>query len=186
MTYSPGKKDCTSNDGQHDFAEAIIGREDADGVLKDGMKVMLPCKFCHMGALEQLNEMGYYLEETQRAFTRLFAHRSVALYHWAPSARRKQINRYGLRPGQRPTTHAGTNWRATWVCFADTPSWAWALSGGQESAPAGEWDLWQTYTDRLTDALILPSIEGNGVHEVRTEHRVYKRDLWLAAGRVKP
>lgn len=72
------------------------------------------------------------------------------------------------------------------MCFADTPSWAWGLSGGLPWAPAGEWDLWQTWKNDLTDPRVIRSSDRpSGIHEVRTSHRVWKRDIWYVGSRVK-
>ena len=112
------------------------------------------------------------------------------LYHWAPAERRKQIVRYGLRPSMRRTSIVGAEasaWKAPVVCLGDSPSWAWALSGNLRWTPPGEWDLWQTSLDRITAPVVIPSDDRpSGMHEVRTEHRVYKRDLWLVGTRPKP
>lgn len=110
----------------------------------------------------------------------------LPLYHWAPTERRKQITRYGLRPSSRPTTNMA--WRAPYVCFADTPSWAWALSGGMSWTPEGEWDLWQTSLSELgPDVVVIPDQDRwSGVYEIRTLNRVPKSRLWLAGHRAKP
>ncbi len=164
------------------FPEVLIGKDDEDGVLRAGMAVLVPCETCGETPRDHLEFMDGHTDELSRA---LLATQPVrALYHWAPQARRKQIIRYGLRPGMRGTTSAG--WKAPYVCFADSPSWAWALSGGMRWTPAGEWDLWQTWQERLTEPIVLADPEiPSGIYEVRTEHRVYKRDLWLVGTRTK-
>lgn len=51
---------------------------------------------------------------------------------------------------------------------------------------SGTWDLWQTSLDRLVEPLVLATPNRpSGLYEVRTEHRVYKRDLWLVGSREK-
>lgn len=110
----------------------------------------------------------------------------IPLYHWSPVARRKQIIRYGLRPGMRPCIQT-PGWKAPYICFADTPSWAWALSGDLRWAPSGEWDLWMVWSNRLISPRIYKSKERpSGIQEVRTDHRVFKRDLWYVGSRMKP
>lgn len=169
------------------FPEVEIGDDllDAAGILQKGMRVLIPCA-CgetpvdHMELLEA--------EHKQASDALLQADPWRPLYHWSPTARRRQITRYGLRPNMRRTTHAGDGegWRASCICFADSPSWAWALSAGQRSAPAGSWDLWQTYLEKLTDPIVLASTDRpSGIHEVRVTERVYKRDLWLVGTREK-
>lgn len=110
-----------------------------------------------------------------------------ALFHWSPIERRAQILRYGLRPLQRPTTSIGNDgWRQPVICFADTPSWAWGLSAGMRWTSVGFWDLWQTSLLDLVDAQIIESTDRpSGIHEVRTPHRVYKRNLWHVGTREK-
>jgi len=72
------------------------------------------------------------------------------------------------------------------ICFADSPSWAWALSGGMRWTPPGEWDFWQTWLDRLADLEVLPDdVRPSGIYEVRTANRVMKRDLWYVGSRAK-
>ena len=170
--------DCT-------FPEVEILADDEDDNLKAGMKVLTPCS-CGETPLDQMDLLNGYLEE----FTRTLAQAKpiTPLYHWSPASRRKQIIRYGLRPFMRLTTSVGDGekWRAPVICFADSPSWAWALSGELRWTPSGEWDLWQTDIGRLTDPITLPGEDRlSGVYEVRTEHRVYKRDLWWVGSRIK-
>ena len=108
----------------------------------------------------------------------------LPLYHWSPASRRGQINHYGLRPSSRSTTSSK---RFPIVCFADSASWAWALSGNMKWTPDGEWDLWQTSLDRLNRPVVMPSVDrGTGIYEVRTTERVFKRDIWRVATRTKP
>lgn len=179
----PPTEDCT-------FPEVIITEDDEDGNLKAGMEVLLPCScgetpYDHMGVLE--------LEHKRAGEALLQAGPVQVLFHWAPATRRKQIIRYGLRPHMRVTTSSrddglgGNDWRASCVCFADSPSWAWALSGEQPNAPSGEWDLWQTWLGALEDPTVMASEDRlSGIHEVRITHRLFKRDLWWVGSRIKP
>lgn len=111
------------------------------------------------------------------------------LYHWSPRARRKQIQRYGLRPNMRPNIHT-PGWKPPYVCFADDAAWAWALSGEMRHAPPGTYDLWQTYLGQMPDGSLefLAAFDGDDrdFHEVRVHARVYKRHLIWVAERVKP
>lgn len=108
------------------------------------------------------------------------------VFHWSPSARRSQIIRYGLRPRMRHTLHSD-GWRASYICFGDSPSWAWALSGGMGWAPTGEWDLWQTWLSDLgPDVGVIPdATRQSGMYEIRTPDRVYKSRLWYVGSRTK-
>lgn len=157
--------------------------ESPDGVLRAGMRVLIPCPVCGETPLDSLATEQARNAELQAA---LLAHRpNMPLYHWSPRVRRKQIERYGLRPGMRATTTTG-NLGAMCVCFADSPSWAWALSGGMDWTPVGEWDLWQTWLEALDDPVVLSTPDRpSGLYEVRTESRVYKRNLWWAGERTK-
>lgn len=176
--------DC---DGGCEHPEVEIGHDDASELLPAGTKVLAPCRTCGCRPLETLNMLHHQLTENERAFGRYLTTQVIPLFHWSPRARRAQITRYGLRPCMRPTTHVGEGmtWRAGYICLADTPSWAWALSGAMPSAPAGEWDLWQTTVDRLTEPMVMPADWSNGIHEIRTASRVYKRDLWHVGTRTK-
>lgn len=107
--------------------------------------------------------------------------RPFLLFHWSPTTRRPGILRYGLVPGKRSTCNV---WRPPYVCFADSPSWAWALSGALRPDHP-EWDLWQMWSDVPSGYEELPGYgerEGR-VHEYRVYERVFKRDLWLVGSR---
>lgn len=169
-----------------DEIELSEADEDVEGNLKAGMKVLIPCPECGETPRDHMEFMDARDQELEDALLAYKPH--LILYHWSPRARRNQIIRYGFRPRMRPTigTDITVTYGAPCVCFADSPSWAWALSGEQRHAPKGEWDLWQTTVDRLTDPIVLASdTRMSGLYEVRTEHRVYKRDLWWVGSRVK-
>lgn len=105
----------------------------------------------------------------------------IPLYHWTPTTNRKSILKLGLLPNKACLT--STEWRAPYICFAESPSWAWALSGAFHPEII-EWDLWQTSIDRLTEPKRIKSYDNHRWHEVRTWHRVYKRNLWFVGTRV--
>lgn len=171
------------------YAEILVGSDMADnssGTLHQGDRILAPCP-CGETPVDALEWAEHTLDTTEAAFSALALSRDLTLYHWSPVAKRRQIIRHGLLPHRRATTHATPGWRAPYVCFGDTAAWAWALSGGQRSAPSGEWDLWETRITDLDEPRILPAPGvSNGIHEVRTEHRVRKRFLWLVGQRVKP
>lgn len=169
-----------------EFPQVLIEERDEDGPLRAGMEVLAPCS-CGETPLDHLDFMAARDEEMTAAL--LAVEPSRPLYHWSPTVRRKQIIRYGLRPAMPSVT--SHEWRAPYVCFADSPSWAWALSGNlrrrDQNAPwEREWDLWMTWQDALTEPQVLATPNRpSGIYEVRTEHRVYKRDLWLVGSRTR-
>lgn len=176
---------------QCEYPEVKVGHDIADhapaGTLLKGDVVLAPCRGCGQEPHDELDWLAHTLETTERAFTALAQSRGLSLYHWSPVSKRKQIIRHGLLPRRRPTTHATPSWRAPYVCFGDTAAWAWALSGAQRSAPSGMWDLWETRITDLVEPKVLPAPDvSNGIHEIRTEHRVMKRHLWLVGQREKP
>jgi len=172
---------------QHDCVhpEVLIETGDfgPDDVLQSGMAVLIPCPVC--GETPH-DSMGIEQARNQELQEALLAHEpDRALFHWSPRARRGQIERYGLRPNMRSTT-SSTRLGGPFVCFADSPLWAWALSGNMRWTPKGEWDLWETTLSRLTDPIVLASPErASGIYEVRVEHRVYKRNLRYIGSRSK-
>lgn len=171
-------------DHQCSFNQVLIeeGDEDEQGNLRVGMQVLVPCE-CGATPLEELELIQGHADELQTALLSQEPYRW--LYHWSPASRRKQILRYGLRPGMRTTTTTEDLGGAA-ICLADSPSWAWALSGGMRWTPDGEWDLWQTSLDRLKDPIVLATPDRpSGLYEVRTPHRIYKRDLWYVGSRTR-
>jgi hypothetical protein len=180
-----------ASEHQCEYPEVKVGRDIAAhapaGTLIDGDVVLAPCRGCGQQPHDELDWLTHTLETTGQAFSKLAQARNLSLYHWSPTSKRKQIIRHGLLPHRRPTTHATPSWRAPYVCFGDTAAWAWALSGAQRSAPSGTWDLWETRIADLVEPKILPAPDiVNGIHEIRTEHRVMKRHLWLVGQREKP
>lgn len=108
----------------------------------------------------------------------------LALFHWSPTARRGQINRYGFRPSMRSVDGL---WKPHYVCFSDHPSLAWALSGANHPEITS-WDLWQAWThnirgyEEITDTY--PDTGRTYVKEYRVYERIYKRDIWYVATRT--
>ena len=157
------------------------GDEDSTGHMKVGMDVLLPCE-CGQTPLDELEFLQRESVELQSSLLAQEPYRW--LYHWSPASRRRQINRYGLRPRQRTTTST-EGFTGMALCLADSPSWAWALTL-QGRGHDGEWDLWQTSLNRIIDPIVLATPDRpSGLHEVRTEHRIYKRDLWHVGSREK-
>jgi hypothetical protein len=95
------------------------------------------------------------------------------LYHWSLTTRRKSINKYGLLPGSK--SRCGL-WHPPYICFAKSPSFAWALSA-MVSENYGEWDLWMTWSNQLNGYEKLES-------EYRVYHRIRKRDIWHVGTRT--
>lgn len=187
----------------HDWQEFILDGTEGDDAIH-GMLVMAPCTLCGMTALDGLEgvveaaqDAQAAEEEQRRALAELVLADERALFHWAPTKYRKSIIRHGLRPGRKPTTSLmdpsdklNADWTSPVVCFADTPRWAWELSGGMPWTQGGAWDLWQTWSTSLVDPIIRPDTPGDGqrpsgIYEVRTMTAVRKRHLWLVGSRWK-
>lgn len=83
----------------------------------------------------------------------------------------------------RPTVST-PGWRAPYVCFAETPSWAWALSGGMGADAGSGWDLWQCQVNGLQVYAMPTFDEDHQWHEVRVYERVHKRLIWHVATRT--
>lgn len=110
------------------------------------------------------------------------------IFHWSPTARRGQINRYGFRVGMWSVDRV---WRPPCTCWANSPSLAWALSGRIHSE-IPSWDLWQCWSDVPKGMEAMIDYRGVGarsgeyyVKEYRVYERIYKRDVWLVATRVQ-
>lgn len=105
----------------------------------------------------------------------------IPLYHWAPRERFKSICRKGLVPGSRSTLTVG-EWRPPYICFADSPSLAWGLSGALvDHVPL--WDLWMVWSNVPAELEKILMDEGGRVREYRVRERVYKRDVWYVGSR---
>lgn len=178
---------CAPDDCQFPLIE--IGDDpmpEPDDPLQPGMEVMAPCENCGMTANEYMAFLDKSIKELEDGFKSKLEHENIPLFHWSPSKNRNGITKLGLVPGRKPTTHADVQgWRAPYTCFATDPAWAWALSGNMGYAPDGEWDLWQTWWNELTEPEILPAFDGDGIHEVRTSHRVFKRSVKYLGSRTK-
>lgn len=161
----------------------ILEAEEGD-ILQKGAHVLGPCPTCGETPFDHLSFLTKRVQELESNLIAVDPNRPM--YHWAPRTRRKQIQRYGLRPSMRPTTNIQEGFKAPYVCFADSPSWAWALSGDQRHSESGEWDLWMTWLNNLTDPIIRCGADRpSGIYEVRTLHRVYKSKLWFVGSRIK-
>lgn len=104
------------------------------------------------------------------------------LYHWSPTPRRGQINRYGLRPSSRSVDG---QWKPPYVCFSDSPSLAWGLSG-KFHPEVPSWDLWMVWNTVPSgyEALPFDGDELDRIKEYRVYERIFKRDLWYVATRT--
>lgn len=106
------------------------------------------------------------------------------LFHWSPASRREQILRDGLRVMQDPVTHT-PEFRAPYVCLAETPSWAWALSGmrAEKAHEPGSWDLWQVNVNGKRGAVVDAGDDEHRWHEVRVHEQVLGAQMWHVATR---
>lgn len=108
--------------------------------------------------------------------------RPFLLFHWSPTIRRTAINRRGLVPGSRSIDGA---WKPPYVCFAESPSLAWSLSGGIPGRGIGSWDLWMMWSNVPSGMEALPfDDDPDRVKEWRVYERVFKRDLWFVGTRT--
>lgn len=106
-----------------------------------------------------------------------------SLFHWSPTSRRGQIERYGFRPSCRSVDGL---WRPPYVCFSDRPSLAWGLSG-QIHPEIDSWDLWEVWSDVPSGMESIRTRDTAGreyVQEYRVYERIYKRDVWFVATRT--
>lgn len=108
--------------------------------------------------------------------------RPFPLYHWSPRDRRKSILRYGLCPNKK--SKCG-QWRPPYVCFSDSPSLAWGLSG-EVSDILGEWDLWMVWSDSPSKYKTLSTTTNRSGKP--TEYRIYERlkksQIWYVGSRM--
>lgn len=103
------------------------------------------------------------------------------LFHWSPTSRRGQINRYGFRTGMWCTERL---WKPPFTCFADNPQLAWSLSGAtQRGKLHSSWDLWQIWSCDLQGFEKIIDDRNGLPKEYRVYHRIYKRDIWYVATR---
>lgn len=166
------------------FSDVEILESDEGDILKKGDHVLGPCQECGETPFDHLDFLEARNVELEKSLLAVQPYRPM--YHWAPRARQKQILHYGLRPSMRPTTNIAEGFKAPYICFADSPSWAWALSGEQRHAVSGEWDLWMTWLDDIKEPIVRATPDRpSGLYEVRTVHRVYKSKLWYVGSRVK-
>lgn len=102
------------------------------------------------------------------------------LYHWSPVERRKSILHDGLCPWKKPMLQGNSEpekgWRAPWVCFAASPSLAWALSA-THSKQDGLWDLWMCWSD-VAEFWSQSCGKEKYMREYRTTERIHKRKIW--------
>jgi len=104
-------------------------------------------------------------------------------FHWSPTSRRKSITRKGLIPGSYSTDRL---WKPPHICLAESPRVAWSLSGAMHRGAEHEsWDLWEVWTHDLKGYEVLMYDSGTHIKEIRVFERVYKRDVWLVASRMR-
>ena len=172
------------------FPDVEILEADEGEMLKKGQHVLAPCPECGETPFDHIEFVERRNDELEKSLVAVQPYRPM--YHWSPRDRKKQIIRYGLRPHMRPSTTVGDDpslkgYKPPYICFADSPSWAWALSGWQRRFPVGsEWDLWMTYLSDIKEPVIHATPDRpTGLYEVRTCHRIYKSRLWYEGSRVK-
>ncbi len=107
----------------------------------------------------------------------------IPLFHWSPTERAARIRHDGFLPGRWSVDRS---WRPPFVCFADSPSLAWALSGAiHPEFPI--WDLWMVWSnvpsgmEEIRDTY--PDTGRSYVKEYRVYERIWKRDIWYVGSR---
>jgi hypothetical protein len=108
------------------------------------------------------------------------------LYHWSPHQKYNQILRRGLVPGCWSKDRL---WKPPFICFSDSPSLAWALSG-KISKIYGIWDLWMTWSNEPSGYEEL-NLQKKGTNdnpsgkptEYRVYERIFKSQLWYVGSR---
>lgn len=167
-----------------EFPDVEISKLQEGLQLRKGDHVLAPCPVCGETPFDHIAFIEARNEELQKSLLAVQPYRPM--YHWAPRARQGQIRRYGLRPRMRPTTTSNDDRRIPYICFADSPSWAWALSGAMRYTIGGEWDLWMTWLSNIEEPQVHATPDRpSGLYEVRTEHRIYKSKLWYVGSRTK-
>lgn len=105
------------------------------------------------------------------------------LYHWSPASRRAAIQRQGLVIGSDTVIHSA-GWTPTYMCFSDSPSFAWAYSGAL-SQVAEEWDLWMTWSNWIPGGVFRRGDHSARMPaEYRAKSNVPRSKLWLVATRT--
>ncbi|MDX1495011.1 MAG: hypothetical protein R3253_13165 [Longimicrobiales bacterium] len=117
------------------------------------------------------------------------------LYHWSPKRFRDQILKEGLRVRMPcrlgavdPETGEGLEISFPWLCFACSPSAAWALimEPELESVDAGGqgWDLWEARPVGSSDRSAEFRVRGDlTVMEVRIHNSVPPDRIWWVGER---
>lgn len=102
-------------------------------------------------------------------------------YHWAPTERRKRINKLGLLPGSWSTDK---EWKPPFICLAQTPETGWNLS---PEMPRGklvkDWDLWEVWVAEQDGFEIIYGDTYDNIKEIRVYDRIYKRNIWYVGSR---
>jgi hypothetical protein len=109
--------------------------------------------------------------------------RPFMLYHWSPVVNHDSILRRGLCIKHRSING---EWRPPYICFAPTPSLAWALSA-THNRHIKKWDLWCCWNDSVSGYEKLFQGDKNWPKTWPTEYRVYERipksRLWYVGTR---
>lgn len=103
------------------------------------------------------------------------------LYHWSPASRRKSIQRRGLIVGSPHAVHS-KGWRASYLCFSDSPSFAWAYSANT-TRKRQNWDLWMVWSTHVPGLSYRYDHVAQLPAEYRSTGNVPKKHLWHVASR---
>lgn len=75
--------------------------------------------------------------------------------------------------------------RCDYLCFALSPSQAWALSAAAIGERGQEWDCWQVAL-APEDEVEVRRIFGNRIEELRVHNAIPKSRVWLVGTRSVP
>lgn len=102
------------------------------------------------------------------------------IYHWSPRRNRASILMHGLTPYKPAIRH---DFKPAYICFSNSPSYAWALSPAINRQIFTTWDLWMTWsnvTSKLTRCRFnaLPHAQ-----EYRVTEAISPRKIWFVGTR---
>lgn len=105
------------------------------------------------------------------------------LYHWSPVTRRAGIEKRGLVVGEEHVAHTA-GWNARYLCFSNSPSLAWTLSGDFCAQPI-EWDLWMVWSSCIPGPIYRRTDhQGLNPAEFRTYVNIPKEFPWRVGSRT--
>lgn len=92
-------------------------------------------------------------------------------FHWAPSSRRRSIQRSGLKPG---SLSRNRHWRPPFISYTPDPAWGLASANSYHNV-AEPMDLWQVDLDQAPILHMETFSHNLDPHAPILEVRVYER-----------